>query len=162
MYRRHDDRCPTCRAARDVGASDTQHGGRSAGTPVHLQSTEPGVVFFPIDNSQRVVSGASISVLHVGELEEDYAANVMSGWINVINGLETTAPHAAAESDERVPEHPEAESVIQQDPRTVAAMSGLRNVATIPLEQFRGSVYAPIVRRVSRHRALTGLWHGRV
>ena len=40
MYRRHDDRCPTCRAERDVGASNARHGGRVSGVPFHLRTPD--------------------------------------------------------------------------------------------------------------------------
>lgn len=33
MYSRHTDKCPTCRAPRDVATSDAMHGGRSAPPP---------------------------------------------------------------------------------------------------------------------------------
>lgn len=58
MYRRHDDRCPVCRAPRLVSAARARHGARAPGVPVHERDDGGrqgfGHMFFPIADSADV------------------------------------------------------------------------------------------------------------
>ena len=77
MFRGIDDRCPTCRAPRDVAGSVARHGQRPIGTPVH-QRTAPALdgggggggaqtMFFPMDDGRplRVFVDGNVPVAEV-------------------------------------------------------------------------------------------------
>ena len=161
LYRRHDDRCPTCRAERDVATSDARHGGREEGTPVHLRDADPmgiadvaaaavGTMFFPIDDGYRVVSGPSISILHPPDAEDGAAANIVAHLLNSagLSGplpvLEFTRVDGEPGDDAMIPEILyRAAAAIHGDPRMTAALEGLRNVASVPLGAFVARVHRP-------------------
>lgn len=174
LYRRHDDRCPTCRAERDVATSDARHGGRSSGTPVHLRNSDQisladvaglavaaaaaATMFFPIDNSYNVVSGPSISIFHTaegdpanttGELHvlEDHSDGELGGV-----ALTPDVLHRAA-------------AAMHGDPRMTAALEGLRDVPSVPLEAFMSRAHHSVTdpaHPVMTRRRSRGSFHRRV
>ena len=164
MFQGHDDRCPTCRAARG-GASLAESGDRPPGTPVHLRRPEPveGTIaemggFFFANDDEGGIHYTSVITAPGGDqvfasLEEMLSTGrgiSRSGTITRIRGANAPAlAHALrafagflGTGGER-PAIRQAEQAITQtmnaisdDPQLSAAIDGLNNPTDVSLGTF--------------------------
>lgn len=149
MFKRHDDRCPTCRAARDVPTSDARYRGRSPPpmreAPVLLPGGWGGVgaaqlMFFPIEPSMdapahRADLGSGL--VHGFALAAQNRRSRAAQPIPVVISVDSdgdgddvaTAPDTSGDAI--------LAAILGGDNGQIsAALEGLTNVADVPLAQF--------------------------
>jgi len=153
LWRRIDDRCPVCRAPRDVAAAAARHGAREDGVPVHMRSNEGemgaaqiATMFFPVEAPYSMVSGPSFSILRPHDAADVESANVVAQLVRTLatQGAIRGAPFMASiEGNDETGDSrmiPDAivalMAAVHGDRRTADALRGLGDVTTMPLGEY--------------------------